>query len=272
MLTADPQFARATVNMIWAELMGAGIVDPPFSFDLARQDPANPPAGSWSIQPSHPELLNALAADFRAHHFDLRYLIRLITTSGAYQISSHFGGDWKPAYEPYFARRVVRRLPPEMIADAISEACNIFNDISIRFTDNKKVKYIAETYAPDDVGGQLRQFMKSLGQGNRTTMVEVGAYNRHGSSAEASELLNSVFVKDRLKSSLEKGRLHELLHHNPPLSDPEIVDELFLAFLARRPQPAERTAALSGLTPDRAQGVGDLAWSLINMPEFVLNY
>jgi hypothetical protein len=115
-LTADPQFARATVNMIWAELMGTGIVDPPFSFDLARQDPANLHPGSWSVQPSNPKLLDALAADFRAHHFDLRYLIRLITTSGTYQISSHFDGDWRSGYEPYFARRVVRRLPPEMIA------------------------------------------------------------------------------------------------------------------------------------------------------------
>ena len=34
MLTGDLQFARATVNLIWVELMGVGIVDPPFSFDL----------------------------------------------------------------------------------------------------------------------------------------------------------------------------------------------------------------------------------------------
>ena len=43
MLTTHPQFARATANMIWAELMGVGIVDPPLGFDLARQDPKNPP-------------------------------------------------------------------------------------------------------------------------------------------------------------------------------------------------------------------------------------
>ena len=41
MLTSHPQFARATVNLIWAEMFGVGIVDPPFEFDLARQDPAN---------------------------------------------------------------------------------------------------------------------------------------------------------------------------------------------------------------------------------------
>ena len=39
----SPQFARATVNLFWAELMGVGIVDPPFAFDLERQDPGHPP-------------------------------------------------------------------------------------------------------------------------------------------------------------------------------------------------------------------------------------
>ena len=61
MLTEDHQFARATVNLIWAELMGVGIVDPPLDFDLARLDPAKPPPAPWTIQPSHPELLEALA-------------------------------------------------------------------------------------------------------------------------------------------------------------------------------------------------------------------
>ena len=43
MLTSDPQFARATVNLLWAEMFGVGIVEPVFAFDLARLDPKNPP-------------------------------------------------------------------------------------------------------------------------------------------------------------------------------------------------------------------------------------
>src|SRR5207248_10163117 len=50
MLTSHPQFARATVNLIWSELMGVGIVDPPFEFDLDRQDPGHPPPAPWTIQ------------------------------------------------------------------------------------------------------------------------------------------------------------------------------------------------------------------------------
>lgn len=83
-LIASPQFSRAAVNLFWAQLMGRGIVDPPFGFDLARQDPANPPPAPWTIQPSHPQLLNALADDFRSHHYDLRHLLKTIVSSEAY--------------------------------------------------------------------------------------------------------------------------------------------------------------------------------------------
>ena len=83
MITDHPQFARATVNLIWSELMGVGIVDPPLDFDLARLDPASPPPSGWTIQPSHPELLEALAKDFREHGYDLRQLIRTIAVSAS---------------------------------------------------------------------------------------------------------------------------------------------------------------------------------------------
>ncbi len=117
LLTASPQFARATVNLFWAELMGRGIVDPPFAFDLERQDPKNPPPAPWTIQPSHPELLNALAEDFQKHGYDLRYLMKLITKSNAYRLSADFGQKWNEKYDDYFARRVVRRLGPEQFWD-----------------------------------------------------------------------------------------------------------------------------------------------------------
>src|SRR5205085_1665868 len=97
LLTSHPQFARATVNLVWAELMGLGIVDPPLGFDLARQDPNQPPPAPWTIQPSHPELLGALARDFVEHHFDLRHLMRTIAQSSVYQLSAESPGTWRDA-------------------------------------------------------------------------------------------------------------------------------------------------------------------------------
>ncbi len=131
LLTSNPQFARATVNLIWAELMGVGIVDPPLDFDLARQDPAKPPPAPWTIQPSNPELLNELAADFREHGYDLRRLIRLIVSSRAYQLSTRFEGNWKEGYENYFVRRQARRMSAEQTWDGIGQLTGVFPTITV---------------------------------------------------------------------------------------------------------------------------------------------
>ena len=58
MLTAHPQFARATVNYLWKEMFGVGIVEPADGFDLYRLDPALLPPGQ-TLQASHPALLAA---------------------------------------------------------------------------------------------------------------------------------------------------------------------------------------------------------------------
>ena len=270
MLTEDPQFARATVNLVWSELMGVGIVDPPLDFDLARLDPANPPPAPWTIQPSHPELLEALAKDFREHKCDLRRLIRLIVTSSTYQLSSHFEGEWKAAYAPYFARHFVRRLPAEEIADAISQATEIFPSISIS-ESNVKVGYVLQARSSEDLGGKdlepLRLLLASFGQADRDKTDR----DLSGSTVQAAALLNSKLVKDRVKIQ-EKGRLYKLLNHDPPLANREIVEEMFLAFLARPPRAAEMNVAIQTLEERHHQGLEDLAWSLINKPEFLYDY
>jgi len=270
MLTEDPQFARATVNLIWAELMGVGIVDPPLDFDLARLDPAKPPPAPWTIQPSHPELLEALAKDFREHGYDLRRLIRLIATSSTYQLSSHFDGEWKAAYAPYFARHFVRRLPAEVIADAISQATGIFPSIPIS-DSNVKVGYVMQARSSEDLHGKelesLHLLLASFGQADRDKTDRDLA----GSTVQAAALLNSEFVRDGVKIK-ENGRLSKLLNHNPPLSNPEIVEEMFLAFLARPPRAPEAAIAIKALEERHNQGLEDLAWSLINKTEFLYDY
>ena len=54
MITSHPQFARATVNLIWGKLMTAAFVEPYNGFDLDRIDPDNPPEAPWTIQPTNP--------------------------------------------------------------------------------------------------------------------------------------------------------------------------------------------------------------------------
>ena len=73
-MTSHPYFAEAAVNRIWGYFFARGIVDPVDDFRST-----NPP--------THPELLAALAADFREHGYDLRRLMKTIVSSRTYQLS-----------------------------------------------------------------------------------------------------------------------------------------------------------------------------------------
>ncbi len=268
MLTADPQFARAAVNMIWAELMGVGIVDPPFEFDLDRQDPKNPPPAPWTIQPSHPELLDALAKDFVANNYSLRHIMRMIVKSSAYQLSSRFAGEWRPEYATYFARRFVRRLPAEQLYDAIAQATDVFIDFSVNGT-GEKVKYMLQTRDPSDLGGKdledVRSLVSAFGQSNR----DQGEKSLAGTMVQTSALLNSNFIKDRVRAG--KGRLATLFKADPPPTNEAVVDELFLATLGRLPAGKEKALASGQLERYRESGAEDLLWSLLNKTEFLFN-
>jgi len=70
-----PLIARSFVNRIWAMMMGRGIVHPFDQMDSVHQ-------------PSHPELLDMLADDFRNNDYNIRRLIRVIANCDAYQRQS----------------------------------------------------------------------------------------------------------------------------------------------------------------------------------------
>ncbi len=263
-LTSHPQFARATVNLIWAEMMGVGIVDPPFEFDLDRQDPKNPPPGPWTVQPTHPELLEALAKDFVAKNYDLRYIIKLIAKSSAYQLSWEFHGDWKFDYASYFARHFARRLSAEQLYDGIAQATGVFTEITIGGT-TQKVKYAMQAHGPSDFPGEVRTFLASFGQGNRDLELK----SLTPTMAQAAMLMNSQFIKNRVLAN--KGRLKILFEADPLKSNELIVEELFLATLGRFPTDKEKWIGTTQIEQYRETGAEDLLWSLLNKMEFLFN-
>jgi len=266
MITSHPQFARATVNLIWAELMGQGIVDPPLDFDLDRQDPKNPPPAPWTIQPSHPELLDALAADFREHGYNLRRLIRLIVSSRAYQLSSNYPGKWKDSYESYFARRIVRRLSAEQTWDAVSQVTGNFPTFKVAYAD-KRVRYISQTHSPQDVERSLPPLYKVLqafGQCDRYTTEA----NRRPGMIQSALLLNDKALRERVKTQ-PGSRLEAMLRGDAPKPHEEVVDELFWAALSRPPSPDERRIGLELIAEHREAGAEDLTWALINRLDFL---
>ena len=268
-LTSDRQFARATVNLLWWEMFGVGIVDPPFSWDLARIDPKNPPPAPWTLQPSHPELLEALAQYFIDHNYSLRSVITLIAKSNAYQLSSQFPGEWKASYAPYFARKFVRRLKAEEIHDSLVTATNLQTEYVIRTTD-LKVKFAMEMGPEDftDRGNpsakQVHFFLDAFGQTNR----EASERSNDGEITQAILLMNSPFVLDQIKAK-DGSYLAGLLKQDLP--EDERVARLFQRFLMRKPTPQEVTQARAVLKGG-ATGWEDLQWLLVNKVEFVHNY
>jgi hypothetical protein len=258
MITSHPQFAKATVNLFWSKLMTVGIVDPPFGWDLDRQDPENPPPAPWTVQPSHPELLDALARDFQKHNYDLRHLLRTICRSNAYQLSSRLDKDYKPDVDRYYARKLVRRLSAEEIYDAIVMATGV--------TGNG-VGYIMDTGSPPG-DAELKRFLDFFGQSNRITKQA----ESKGSIIQASLMMNSDLIKRKVLAATEGSRVRGLLNRQPPASNREVVEELFLATLSRFPTEQESATSVRHIEHYRGQGVEDLQWALINKLEFIVNY
>src|SRR5262249_48443537 len=103
----NPFFAKALVNRYWKHFFGIGLVEP--EDDLRVSNPA-----------SNPELLDALADDFVKSGYDLKHLVRLIATSKAYDRSS-LPNEFNASDRQNFARYYPRRLPAEVLLDALNE-------------------------------------------------------------------------------------------------------------------------------------------------------
>ena len=269
MLTSHPQFARATVNLIWKQFFGLGIVEPVDGFDLARQDPGQPPPAGWAVQPTDPALLDALARDFADHDFSLKHLMRTIARSSAYQLSSRFTGEWQERYTPYFARKLVKRLSAEQLHDAICQATGVFGDYARRDlvynTPLPPVHFWTEVSTPEEIGNrEAKTFLEAFGLANREQFDRQDG----GSVGQAMMLMNSAFVTRRVRA--EGGSLVQQLIASTKTSG-EIVDELFLATLSRYPTLQEKTTAAKWLDADRTSA-SDLQWVLLNKVDFVFNY
>jgi len=257
-LTSDFQFAKATANLIWSKFMTVGIVDPPFEWDLARQDPANPPPEPWTIQPSHPELLDELARFFQEKKYSLREIMRLICQSKAYQMSSRFEGEYKPEYDRYFARKLARRLTAEEIYDALAKATNVFgHGIEFVLQQNGLVG-----------DAELSRFLRFLGQTDRNGRPP----DTKNTILSVSMMLNSDVVRKKVLRSTEDSRTSLLLSQDPPLSNMEIVEDLFLHTLSRFPTNEEMVTSIRHIEDYRDKGAEDLQWALVNKLEFIVNF
>lgn len=111
----NPLVARVAVNRAWLKFFGRGLVETVGNFGLQ------------GTPPSHPELLDWLADDFRAHGWDVKRLHKIIVLSATYQQASDLVDD---AFERdpanrYFARGPRYRMTAEQIRDASLNAAGL---------------------------------------------------------------------------------------------------------------------------------------------------
>jgi Protein of unknown function (DUF1549)/Protein of unknown function (DUF1553) len=274
------QFSRATVNILWQKLMVIGLVEPYDGFDLMRLDPKNPPPAPWTIQPSNPELLEALAEDFRSHNFSIHRVIKTIMKSNAYQLSASFPGEWKDAYVPYHARRFARVLTGPEAVDVVTQATSAPFELKLYGADRQYVKELTSPLSLKGDGGGggalnagnspekqlIYSFMQAYYQAERA-MPPVD--KNVSSPVQAMMMMTSPVVTKRV-SAEGSTRVANLLKSGK--SDEEIVEELFLASLCRRPTADEVDVAKRVIAKDRKAGVENIQWALLNSTEFLVNH
>ncbi|HWS72204.1 MAG TPA: DUF1553 domain-containing protein, partial [Thermoanaerobaculia bacterium] len=261
-LTANPQFARATVNYLWKELFGVGIVEPADSFDLARQDPATLAEGA-TLQPTHPQLLTQLADSFVAGGYDVRALLRTIVTSETYQLSSRYTpGAWSEAWAPYYARHYPRRLLAEEVVDEVFKATGVGAQMAVTglSTGFPRAMMLPDT----SEGGTYRKFLNDFGRGNRDDEPR----SSDSSIVQALALLNDPIVVTRTRSTTAGSTVSKLKTSDPAT----IAETLYLATLSRYPTATEKQAAIDYIkSGDAVKKTEDLQFVLLNKLEFLFN-
>lgn len=250
----NPFFAKAQVNRVWFHLFGRGLVEPNDDFRTA-----NPPA--------NPELLDALAADFAAHKFDLKHVVRLVLNSQTYQLSAETD-DTNRADVTNFAHAVVRPLKAETLLDAFSRVL----EAPVKFDGFPLGTRAAEL--PDaQVGargvlpGAGPRFLKAFGKPDRLLSCECERGD-DTTLVQAFQLLTGGLLHQML--TRPNNRIGRLIKEGK--DDAAIVEDLYLAALCRLPTERERAGAVAlvARSADRRTGLEDVAWGVVNAKEFLL--
>jgi len=240
----NPFFARAAVNRVWEHFFGRPLAD--------VTDPREPAQGSALAV-----LRDELAARFVASRFDLKLLIRGITASRAYQLSSR-----SRAAEPadagdqditVFARFPVRRMTADQLFDSLVQATG-FHEAPPERGDQ-----------PFPVDSARADFRKKFGEQGRERV------DSQTSIVQALTLMNGRLIGDAI--DLERSKSLQAAVRSPFLDLPGRLEILFLATLSRPPRPEEAARFLAFIQRGEIDlGLADTFWVLLNSAEFISNH
>lgn len=264
-LTRDRMFAINFANRIWKQLFNLALAEPIDQLDPLRLDTQNPPPAPWTFQASHPELLERLAQEFVARDFNLREFVRVLVTSSAYQLSSEYEGEYKADYLPLFARHYPRRLEGEEVHDAIVQATQMLPNYNVGL--EKPVQWAMQLPEPTLPGG-AGAWMNTFYRGNRNTTERMQA----ASIQQRLALANDTFITTRIRVANSPA-----LRAMAGKGTADVIDDLWMSFLTRKPTPAEREAAQAAFArattvAAKNAAIEDLAWALVNKLDFIFSY
>jgi hypothetical protein len=254
----NPYFDRAIVNRVWRNFFGRGLIEP--EDDLRATNPASDEA-----------LLSWLVADFRAHHRDVKHVIRTIMTSSAYARSS----DPIPGNEAdakFLTHYLAKRLPAEVLLDAISRVADVPTPFAGYPSGWRSIQL------PD--AQVANPFLSAFGRPERISTCSCER-SSEPSVAQALNLANGSTLNAKLRD--DNGAVSRLAASKA--GDVEVVDALFLSALSRRPTDAERSRlamvladATAGIgdakeaRSSRRQAIEDLFWAVLTGKEFLFNH
>jgi hypothetical protein len=244
----SPYLGKAIVNRMWAHFLGYGFTSP-----VDDMGPHN--------APSHPELLERLGRDFAAHGHDLKQLVRWITLSEAYSLSSRVtakneSDDPARGERPLFSHFYLRQMRPEELYHSllVATGADAAGGGDYEAVERRKTEWLAQFIIAfgTDEGGESTSFNGTIPQ---TLMMWNGDLVQKATSGDVGTYLYKV-AKSQAQSAAK-------------------TNQLFLTALGRRPTNAELAAAneLWRLRQgDELAALQDIWWVVLNSNEFIFNH